>query len=273
MMEAEASDTSSVLSGRTALVTGGTRGLGHAIALALAEHGASVVVSGRRQADVDRAVSALAARGGGTEIGIAADLVDLHATHQLAQQTLEAVGKLDILVNNAGMSIRGNFWDVTDAEWEEQVAIDLRAPFVLAQYAARNMIEHGTRGRIVNVGTIGARRCHRDACVYDSAKGGIEVMTRNMAYELAPYGISVNCVVPGAIPIRPGKRFDESANRDYLRHVPLGRFGQASDIVAAALYFVMPGSAFTTGQSLLVDGGHATYLPQVLDRTDQHAKE
>ena len=85
-------------------------------------------------------------------------------------------------------------------------------------------------------------------------------MTRNMAYELAPFGISVNCVVPGAIPIRPRGRFDPEASRDYLRHIPLGRFGTSEDIAAAVLFFCMPESEFTTGQSLLVDGGHATYL-------------
>ncbi|MGD9714244.1 MAG: SDR family NAD(P)-dependent oxidoreductase, partial [Thermomicrobiales bacterium] len=154
----------------------------------------------------------------------------------------------------------GHFWDVTDADWDEQVNVNLRSPFILAQHVARRMIERGTRGRIVNVGTIGARKCHRDGCIYDSAKGGVEVMTRNMAFELAPYGISVNCVVPGAIPIRPGGTFDPEASGQYLQFVPVGRFGSSEDIAAAVLYFCELGTEFTTGQSLLVDGGHAAYL-------------
>ena len=245
--------------GQNALVTGSTRGLGRTVAEQLALRGAHVVVTGRETSDVDASVTAIRAMGG-SAIGFAAELSDLDQIHKLAETTLAAVGKLDLLVNNAGMSLRGDFWDVTDSEWEEQVNTNIRAPFILAQYAARNMIEHETAGRIVNVGTIGARRCHRNALVYDSAKGGVEVMTRNMAYELAPHGISVNCVVPGAIPIRPGSAFDPENRNDYLRFVPFGRFGNADDIAAAVLHFCHPSTAFTTGQSLLVDGAHATYL-------------
>jgi 3-oxoacyl-[acyl-carrier protein] reductase len=121
------------------------------------------------------------------------------------------------------------------------------------------MIEHGTRGRIVNFSTIGATKCHTDGCVYDSAKGAVEVMTRNMAYELGPHGISVNCVAPGAIPIKPGTAFDVEARSGYLRHVPVKRFGTSDDIAAAVLFFCSPESGFVTGQSLLVDGGHAMH--------------
>ena len=119
------------------------------------------------------------------------------------------------------------------------------------------MIEREIRGRIVNTSTIGARACHTNAAVYDSAKGGVEVMTRNMAYELGPYGITVNCVVPGNIAERPG-----AAPADWwepaAKKIPLGRVGKAEDIAAAVLFFCLPESEFTTGQSLLIDGGHDT---------------
>ena len=124
--------------------------------------------------------------------------------HRLAEATLSLVPRLGILVNNAGMSIRGHFWEVSDGEWEEQFNVNFRSPFVLAQHAARHMIERGGGGRIVNISTIGAHAAHKDAAVYDSAKGAVEVMTRNFAYELAPHGIGVNCVIPGAIADRPG---------------------------------------------------------------------
>ncbi|CAN5728790.1 3-oxoacyl-[acyl-carrier-protein] reductase [soil metagenome] len=247
-------------SGKTALVTGSTRGLGRTTAEHLAQRGTDLVVSGRIQLDVEKAVFELS--GAGVKvIGIAADLSKTSEAHRLAESAIASVGKLDILVNNAGMSIRGDFWNVSDKEWENQVNVNIRSPFILAQYAARNMIALQTKGRIVNVGTIGARRCHTNACVYDMAKGGVEVMTRNMAYELGPHGIGVNCVVPGAIPIRPGSSFDSEANQSYLSHVPFGRFGEADDIAAAVIFFCNPRTEFTTGQSLLVDGGHATWLP------------
>jgi glucose 1-dehydrogenase len=246
------------LRGKTVLVTGSTRGLGRTIAEQLAACGATIFVSGRERNAVDESIVAIEALGG-EAIGIPADLQTAVAAHELAWSAIEAVGKIDVLVNNAGMSLRGSFWDVTDAEWDEQVNINLRAPFILAQHVARNMIEHGTRGRIVNISSIGATKCHTDGCVYYSAKGHIEVMTRNMAYELGPYGISVNCVVPGAIPIKPGTEFDTDAHRGYLRHVPIRRFGTSNDIAAAVLFFCSPESGFVTGQSLLVDGGHAMH--------------
>jgi NAD(P)-dependent dehydrogenase (short-subunit alcohol dehydrogenase family) len=159
------------------------------------------------------------------------------------------------------MSIRGNFWEVTDHDWDYQVNVNWRSPYIIASHAAQHMIDRKIRGRIVNISTIGAHSCHHDACVYDSAKGAIEVMTRNMSFELGPYGISVNCVIPGNIGDRPGSEhqpwWEESAKR-----IPFGRVGRATDIAAAVLFFCLPETEFTTGQSLLVDGANASYLPE-----------
>jgi NAD(P)-dependent dehydrogenase (short-subunit alcohol dehydrogenase family) len=248
------------LAGKTALVTGSTRGLGRTIAEWLAREGASIVVSGREQEAVEAAVGAYRALGVGAW-GFPADLAHPAEAHRLAEETLANVRHLDILVNNAGMSLRGNFWEVTDADWEEQVNVNYRSPFILAQHTARHMIQRGVRGRIVNIGTIGARACHTDAAVYDSAKGAVEVMTRNMAYELGRHGISVNCVVPGNIAERPGADPAPWWGRAQAR-IPFGRLGRAEDIAAAVLFFCLPESEFTTGQSLLVDGAHDTYLPE-----------
>lgn len=248
------------LAGKTALVTGSTRGLGRTIAEWLARESANIVVSGRERVAVEASVAAMVALGV-EAFGIPADLARVAEAHRLAEETLARVERLDILVNNAGMSIRGHFWEVTDEEWDYQVNVNYRSPFILAQHAARQMIRRGIRGRIVNVSTIGARACHADAAVYDSAKGAVEVMTRNMAFELAPYGISVNCVVPGNIAERPG-----AAPADWWeaarRRIPFGRLGRAEDIAAAVLFFCLPETEFTTGQSLLVDGAHDTYLPE-----------
>jgi len=249
------------LAGKTALVTGGTRGIGRTIAEVLAKEGANLVVSGRDEVAVARAVAELSTFG--VEVGgIAADLARVEEAHRLATETLARVGRLDILVNNAGMSIRGPFWDVTDAEWEEQVTINYRAPFVLAQHAARHMREQGIRGRIVNTSTVGAHRCHKDAAVYDSAKGAVETMTRNMAWELGPSGITVNCVIPGPIGDRPGAEAERPFWQQVVPHVPVGRVGRAEDVAAAVRFFCLPESEFTTGQSLLIDGGYAAALPE-----------
>ena len=247
------------LAGRTALVTGSTRGIGRTIAEWLAREGADVVVSGREQAAVEAAAAEMGAFGVRT-LGVAADLSLVAEAHRLAETVLALVPRLDVLVNNAGMSTRGRFWEVTDADWEYQVNVNYRAPFVLAQHAAHHMIAGQVRGRIVNVSTIGARHCHTDATVYDSAKAAVEAMTRNMAYELGSYGITVNCVVPGAIADRPGAREDAAAWAGAARNIPVGRRGRAEDIAAAVRFFCLPEAEFTTGQSLLIDGGHGARL-------------
>jgi NAD(P)-dependent dehydrogenase (short-subunit alcohol dehydrogenase family) len=247
------------LIGQTALITGSTRGIGRTIAEWLAREGANIVVSGREPEAVERSVAAMRALGV-ESWGVPADLAHVSEAHRLAEATLSLVPRLGILVNNAGMSIRGHFWEVSDGEWEEQVNVNFRSPFVLAQHAARHMIERGGGGRIVNISTIGAHAVHKDAAVYDSAKGAVEVMTRNFAYELAPYGIGVNCVIPGAIADRPGAPPRPEAWARALDNIPSGRLGRAEDIAAAVRFFCLPETEFTTGQSLLVDGGHSLYL-------------
>ena len=249
------------LAGKTALITGSTRGLGRTMAEWLAREGAAIIVSGREESAIAASVAAIQALGV-TSFGITADLSRIEDAHRLAGEALAGVDHLDILINNAGMSIRGPFWDVTDADWEYQTNVNYRSPFILAQHAARHMIARGIRGRIVNISTIGAHGCHKDATVYDSAKGAVETMTRNMAFELAPYGISVNCVIPGAIAERPGVPENAEQWARSARHIPFGRVGRAEDIAAAVRFFCLPETEFTTGQSLLVDGGHHAYLPE-----------
>ncbi|MDQ2683809.1 MAG: SDR family oxidoreductase [Chloroflexota bacterium] len=258
-------DNRAPLAGRVALVTGSTRGLGRTTAEWLARAGASIVVSGREEDAVADSVAAIEALGV-QAWGLTADLSQAAEAHRLARETLALVPQVDILVNNAGMSIRGNFWDYSDEDFEYQLNVNFRSPFILAQHMAKQMIDRKIAGRIVNFSTIGARHCHADAAVYDSAKGAVETMTRNMAYELAPYGITVNCIVPGAISDRPGmKPYDPAKREKYVRHIPMGRVGRAEDIAAAVRFFCLPETEFTTGQALLIDGAHATYLPERID--------
>jgi NAD(P)-dependent dehydrogenase (short-subunit alcohol dehydrogenase family) len=251
------------LNGKIALVTGSTRGLGRTAAEWLAKDGASVIISGREADAVEDSLKAIEALG--VQVwGIPADLAKIEDAHNLAKTALATVPQVDILVNNAGMSIRGSFWDVTDADWEYQTNVNYRSPFILAQHVAKQMIDKGIRGRIINFSSIGARACHTNALVYDSAKGAVETMTRNMAYELGPHGITVNCVVPGAIPDRPGANQDYAPGKRayYVRHIPIGRAGIAEDIANAVRFFARPDAGFISGETLLIDGAHSTYLPE-----------
>jgi NAD(P)-dependent dehydrogenase (short-subunit alcohol dehydrogenase family) len=226
----------------------------------LATEGAAIIVSGREQDPVAESVAAIKAIGADA-VGLTADLSDHAEAHRLAGEALAAVPQIDIVVNNAGMSIRGNFWDVTDDEWDYQVNVNVRSPYILAQHIAKQMIDKKIRGRIVNISTIGVHACHKDAAVYNLAKAGVEAMTRNMAFELGPYGISVNCVAPGNIAIRPGQA-EQPWFADAARAIPYGRVGHAEDIAAAVKFFCLPETGFTTGQTLLVDGAHDSYLPE-----------
>lgn len=253
-------NTSRRLEGKTALVTGSTRGLGRSIAEWLAREGASIIISGREADAVEASVQAMRALGSDA-VGIPADLAIMSETERLATEALAHAPGLDILVNNAGMSIRQSFWEVSPEQFDYQLNVNWRSPFVLNQRIAKNMMDKGIPGRIVNISTIGARACHTDALVYDAAKGAVEVMTRNMAYELGPYGISVNCVAPGNIADRPGTTQEEWWERG-AKKIPFGRIGRADDIAAAVLFFCLPETAFTTGQTLLVDGAHDSYLPE-----------
>lgn len=249
------------LAGKTALVTGSTRGIGRTIAERLGLEGARIIVSGRHTPDVETTVGELEAIGV-SAVGFAADLARPEEAHRLGEETIAAAGRLDILVNNAGMSIRGPFWEVSDADWDHQVNVNYRSPFILAQHAARHMRQYQLSGRIINTSTVGAHRCHWDAAVYDSAKAAVEGMTRNMAFELGRDGITVNCVIPGPIGDRPGAQAERPFWGPILQNIPVGRVGAASDVAAAVLFFALPETSFTTGQSLLIDGGYAAPLPK-----------
>ena len=243
---------------KRALVTGGTRGLGRTIAEWLARDGAEVFISGRDQEDIDRTITELEQFG--TRItGAPADLEDLQQMHRLAETALDMAGPFDILVNNAGFSNPTPFLETTDADWDAEMAVNVRAPYVIAQYIARNMIEHRINGRIVNIGTIGVFAPHRKQIIYDIAKAGVHMMTKNMAFELAKYNITANCVAPGAVPDRPG--FDMDTWDPETFDIPIKRAGTADDIANAVCFFCQDESSWVSGQTLLVDGAHLTYLP------------
>lgn len=242
---------------KRALVTGSTRGLGRTIAEWLARDGADVFISGRKQEDVDQAISELQQFGTNIQ-GAPADLQDREETHHLAETALEQMGTFDILINNAGFSKPKPFLETTDTDWDAEMNVNVRAPYILAQHVARSMIEYNINGRIVNIGTIGVFAPHHQQIIYDIAKAGVQMMTKNMALELGKYGITTNCVAPGAVPYRPG--LDEHLEGAEKR-VPTGHWGTSDDIANAVTFFCQDESSWVTGQTLLVDGGHLTYLP------------
>lgn len=251
------------LAGKRALVTGSTRGLGRTMAESLAKEGVSIYVTGREQSAIDdsiRAIRALDVEAWGSP----ADLSLPAEVHALAERALAEAGPFDILVNNAGMSLPRPFWEATDETWDIEINTNVRAPFILTQHISKSMVEHAIQGRIVNVSTIGVFAAHKQQAVYDIAKGGVQALTRCMAYELGPYGITTNCVAPGAVAERPGvppEHLQEDVIKQWGKNIPMGRVGKAEDIAWAVVSFCLPEAQWVTGQTLLVDGGHISYLP------------
>jgi NAD(P)-dependent dehydrogenase (short-subunit alcohol dehydrogenase family) len=240
------------LTGRVALVTGGTRGLGRATVRALAEAGADVVVSSRKQDACDAAADEVRALGR-RALGHACHMADWDAIGGLVEAAYAAFARIDVLVNNAGISpLYPSPEAVTEELWDKTLGVDLKGPFRLSALVGARMREHG--GSIVNVSSIGAIRATGDIIPYAAAKAGLNAMTVAFADALGPR-VRVNAVMPG--PLRTGlsANWNHEAFAERASTFPLRRMGEVEEAVGAIHYFASDASSFTTGAVLAVDGG------------------
>jgi 2-deoxy-D-gluconate 3-dehydrogenase len=246
------------LTGRVAVVTGGNGGIGLGMARGLARAGASVVVAGRNATKNVAAVRELAAEGA-TAVGIEIDLIDATACHALGNMAVERMGRLDILINNAGTTVRKAPQDLTDAEFEEVVDVNMTAAFRCCRAAYPHMVAAGG-GKIINIGSMLSIFGTPWAAPYAASKGGIVQMSRALASAWAKDNIQVNCVLPGWIDTDLTKSAREQVpglNERVLARTPAGRWGKPEDLAGLAVFLASPASDFITGTAIPADGGYS----------------
>lgn len=246
------------LTGRTALVTGASRGLGAVIAASLARAGVNLVLTARRVADLE-ATAASWRESGVAVTTLAVDLAAPGAAAELAARAWEAAGRLDVLVNNAGASAPAMAVDVTEADYDAVMNVNLRAPALLAAAVGRRMAEAGG-GRIVNVGSVAGLRALREHYVYSASKAGLIMAGKVLALELGEHGVRVNTVCPTVVLTDMGNRVwgDPVKAAPMLARIPNGHFAQPADVADAVLYLASAAADMLNGTELVIDGGFSS---------------
>ena len=236
---------------RTVIVTGASRGVGRAIAVAFAAEGAHVVVGYRsRERDAQQTVEQLGGRGTAMRF----DVTDRAATTAAIDEVRAARGRIDVLVNNAGVSRDNLVALMTDEDWSDVVDVNLRGAFVCTKAVVAAMIAKGS-GNIINVASVAGLRASPGQASYSASKGGLLALTRTLAAELGPRGIRVNAVVPGYLATGMAARMDRRRLDERVPQIPLGRVGTADEAARAVLFLASDDASYITGQALAVDGG------------------
>lgn len=244
------------LTGRVAIVTGGSRGIGRAIALGMARAGASVVVNYAVNQEAAAEVVGEIVAAGGSAVDVRSDVGDVSQHERLIAAARERFGRLDILVNNAATTRREPFLEATPGAWDETMGVNLKGVYFLSQAAAR-LMEGQRSGKIINISSVHDERPMADNSVYNISKAGLVMLTKSLALELAKKGIQVNCVSPGAILTDETRdRVSDPIRRSrVLAKIPANRIGDPEDVVGAVVMLASPASDYVTGTTVYVDGG------------------
>ena len=245
------------LTGKRALVTGGGRGIGEAIALRLAEEGADLAIDYRSDPADVKEICGKIEKLGRRAIGVRADVGLVSEAERAVTDCVAKLGGLDILVNNAGIEKNAAFVDVTERDYRSVIDVNLTGPFFSSQAFARHCRDARQGGRIINVSSVHEELPFPHFTAYCISKGGMKMMMRNLAIELAPLGITVNNIAPGAIetPINSKLLHDPSLLKPLLANIPLGRLGQPTDVASVAAFLASSDADYITGATIVVDGG------------------
>jgi glucose 1-dehydrogenase/3-oxoacyl-[acyl-carrier protein] reductase len=249
------------LAGKIALVTGGSHGIGQAIAIRFAREGAKVALCGRGRAALDETVRLIREAGGEAE-AFEADVSDKRQVDRLVESVLEKWGRIDTLVCNAGICEVASFLDITEDQWDRHININLKGAFLVGQKTAKAMVRQGGGGSIILMSSVNGLAAEAGQAHYNTTKGGMNSLSMSMALELAEYGIRVNALCPGFIETRLTKPLIDNppAIADYLRTIPMKRVGQPDEIASAALFLASDESCYMTGTTMVVDGGQLIKL-------------
>ena len=245
------------LQDKVAFITGANSGIGKAIAERFAAEGAHVAVNylpgGTREADAATEVATF----GTTGIAVAGDVSKREDVERMMAEVVAKFGRIDIAVNNAGIEIKKPFLDVTDDEWNRVIGVNLFGAFLVHQTAARQLVKQGQGGKLINISSVHEDIPFPEYTAYCASKGGIRMMMRNLAMELAPYKINVNNIAPGAIatPINQTVLDDPIASKNAISEIPWGRFGRPEEVASVAVFLAGSESDYVTGSTYYVDGG------------------
>lgn len=248
------------LSGRRALITGSSQGIGHALALGLAEHGASVIVNGRNAQRAEAAAEAIRARNLHA-VSAAFDVTDAASARDAVSYIEAEIGPIDILINNAGMQFRTPLEDFPVEKWDELFRTNVSSLFYVSQPVARAMIARG-RGKIINIASVQAELARPGIAPYTATKGAVRNLTRGMATDWAKHGLQVNAIAPGYFktPLNQALVDDAQFSSWLQARTPAGRWGEVQELIGAAVFLASDASSFVNGHMLVVDGGITTSL-------------
>ncbi len=243
------------LSGKVAVVIGGTSGIGRAIALGLAQAGADVVPTARRQEQVKIAAAEIEALGR-RSLSMTSDVTDRASLERLLESIVHAFGKVDILVNSAGYNQRAPTLDFPEKDWAALMETNLTGTLRACQIFGRHMVERRS-GRVVNIASVGSFQALYEVTAYCASKAGVASLTKSLAIEWARYGVAVNAIVPGYFRTALNQKLLDGTPRgeEILQRTPMRRYGKVEELVGAAIFFSSEAASFVTGTNLVVDGG------------------